>query len=45
MTAPDVWRDLHPEDVILDAKNEVRCALATLAAIDGFRHEADNDRL
>ncbi len=39
MTAPDLWGGLHPTDVIRDAENEARCALATLVAIEALRRE------
>ncbi len=39
VTAPDLWRELHPEDVVLDAEREVRCALATLVATEALRRE------
>ena len=39
MTAPALWSDLHPEDVIRDAENEARSALATLVAIEALRRE------
>ena len=42
MTAPDLWRHLHPEDVIRDAESKVRCALATLEAIEVLRREDED---
>ena len=42
MTAPECWKDCHPEDVIREAENEVRSALATLVAIEALRNN-DNE--
>ena len=43
MTAPQHWKHWHPVDVIRDAENEARCALATLVTIEVIRTTTDND--